>query len=35
LQRQCLSQEFQRLAAGKPLPPEIQEFVGSVIRHAA
>jgi hypothetical protein len=35
LQRQCLGQEFQRLTAGQPLPREIQEFVGRVIRHAA
>jgi hypothetical protein len=35
LQRQCLEQEFQRLAAGQPLTQEIQEFVGRVIRHAA
>lgn len=35
LQRQCLSQEFQHLAAGQPLTREIQEFVGRVIRHAA
>jgi hypothetical protein len=35
LQRHCLGQEFQRLTAGQPLAPEIQEFVGRVIRHAA
>jgi len=35
LQRQCLGQEFQRLAAGQPLTPEIQQFVGRVINHAA
>jgi hypothetical protein len=35
LQRQCLGQEFQRLAAGQPLTPEIREFVGRVISHAA
>ena len=35
LQRQCLGQEFQRLAAQQPLPRKIQEFVGRVIRHAA
>ena len=35
LQRQCLGQEFQRLARRQPLTPEIQEFVGRVIRHAA
>jgi hypothetical protein len=35
LQRQCLGQEFQRLAEGQPLTPEIQQFVGRVINHAA
>lgn len=35
LQRQCLGQEFQRLAAGQPLTPEMQQFVGRVINHAA
>jgi hypothetical protein len=35
LQRLCLGQEFRQLAAGRPLTPEIQEFVGRVIRHAA
>ena len=35
LQRQCLGQEFRRLAQGQPLTREIQEFVGRVIRHAA
>jgi hypothetical protein len=35
LQRHCLGQEFQRLAAGQPLAPEIQEFVGRVIHQAA
>ena len=35
LQRHCLGQEFRRLTAGQPLTPEIQEFVGRVIRHAA
>jgi hypothetical protein len=35
LQRHCLGQEFLRLAAGRPLAPEIQEFVGRVISHAA
>jgi hypothetical protein len=35
LQRYCLGQEFRRLAAGQPLAPEIQEFVGRVIRHVA
>jgi hypothetical protein len=35
LQRHCLGQEFLRVAAGQPLAPEIQEFVGRVIRHAA
>jgi len=35
LQRQCLGQEFQRLAEGVALTPEIQRFVGRVINHAA
>lgn len=35
LQRQCLGQEFQRLVEGQPLTPEIQQFVGRVINHAA
>jgi hypothetical protein len=35
LQRHCLGQEFLCVAAGQPLAPEIQEFVGRVIRHAA
>jgi len=35
LRRQCLSAEFQRLAGDQPLTPEIQEFIGRVIRHAA
>jgi hypothetical protein len=35
LQRQCLGAEFRHLAAGQALTPEIQEFVGRVIRHAA
>jgi len=35
LQRQCLGQEFQRLAEGQPLTPEIQQFIGRVINHAA
>jgi len=35
LQRQCLSQEFQHLAAGQTLTAEIQQFVGRVINHAA
>jgi hypothetical protein len=35
LQRQCLGQEFQRLAEGQPMTPEIQQFVGRVINHAA
>jgi hypothetical protein len=35
LQRQCLGQEFQHLAAGQVLTPEIQQFVGRVINHAA
>ena len=35
LQRLCLGREFQRLAEGQPLTPEIQQFVGRVINHAA
>jgi len=35
LQRHCLEQEFQQAAGGVTLTPEIQEFVGRVIRHAA
>jgi hypothetical protein len=35
LQRQCLNQEFQHLAAGQVLTPEIQRFVGRVINHTA
>jgi hypothetical protein len=35
LQRQCLEREFQRLAEGQALTPEIQQFVGRVINHAA
>jgi DDE superfamily endonuclease len=35
LQRQCLEQEFQQLAEGQALAPEIQQFVGRVISHAA
>ncbi len=35
LQRECLGQEFQRLAEGQPLTPEIQQFVGRLINHAA
>jgi hypothetical protein len=35
LQRQCLSEEFTHLAAGQALTPEIQQFVGRVINHAA
>lgn len=35
LQRQCLGQEFPCLAEGQLLTPEIQEFVGRVINHAA
>lgn len=35
LQRRCLEQEFQRLAEGQALTPEIQQFVGRVINHAA
>ena len=35
LPRQCLGAEFRHLGAGQALTPEIQEFVGRVIRHAA
>jgi hypothetical protein len=35
LQRQCLGREFQRLAEGQALTPEIQQFIGRVINHAA
>ena len=35
LQRQCLSEEFTSLAAGHAVTPEIQQFVGRVINHAA
>jgi hypothetical protein len=35
LQQQCLRQEFLHLAAGQPLTPEIHQFVGRVINHAA
>jgi hypothetical protein len=35
LQRQCLGAEFRHLGAGQVLTPEIQEFVGRVIRHTA
>jgi hypothetical protein len=35
LQRHCLEQEFQQLAAGQPMTPESQQFVGRVINHAA
>lgn len=35
LQRQCLGREFQRLTEGQALTPEIQQFVGRVINHAA
>ena len=35
LQRLCLGQEFLQLSAGVPLTPEIQQFVGRVINHAA
>jgi hypothetical protein len=35
LQRLCLGQEFLRLTEGLALPPEIQQFVGRVINHAA
>jgi len=35
LQRRCLGMEFQRLAKGHALTPEIQQFVGRVINHAA
>jgi hypothetical protein len=35
LQRRCLGHEFQQLAAGQALTPEIHQFVGRVINHAA
>jgi hypothetical protein len=35
LQRHCLGQEFQQLAAGQALTPEMHQFVGRVINHAA
>jgi hypothetical protein len=35
LQRHCLGEEFHRLAAGQTLTPEIQQFIGRVINHAA
>ena len=35
LQRLCLQREFQGLAEGQALTPEIQQFVGRVINHAA
>ena len=35
LQRQCLGQEFQHLAAGVVLTTEIRQFVGRVVNHAA
>src|SRR5262249_30880385 len=35
LQRQCLGQEFQHLAAGVVLTLDIRQFVGRVINHAA
>jgi hypothetical protein len=35
LQRRCLGQEFQQLAEGQDLAPEIRQFVGRVIKHAA
>jgi hypothetical protein len=35
LQRRCLGQEFQQLAAGQALTPIIQRFVGRAIKHAA
>jgi hypothetical protein len=35
LQRQCLGAECRHLGTGQVLTPEIQEFVGRVIRHAA
>jgi hypothetical protein len=35
LQRQCLGEEFLHVAAGEALAPEIQEFVGRLIHHAA
>jgi hypothetical protein len=35
LQRLCLGQEFLQLMEGRTLAPEIQQFVGRVINHAA
>ncbi|MCA1820060.1 MAG: transposase [Halobacteriales archaeon] len=35
LQRQCLGQEFQRLAEGQDLTEEIQQFIGRLINQAA
>lgn len=35
LQRQCLGEEFLHVAAGEALAPEIQQFVGRLIHHAA
>jgi hypothetical protein len=35
LQRQCLGQEFAKLAQGQALTAEIHQFVGRVINHAA
>lgn len=35
LQRLCLGREFQCLAEGQPLTPEIQQFIERVINHAA
>jgi hypothetical protein len=35
LQRQCLGEDFRHGAGGEALTPEIQEFVGRLIHHAA
>jgi hypothetical protein len=35
LQRHCLGQEFRELEAGHAVTPEIRQFVGRVINHAA
>ena len=35
LQRLCLGQELLQLTEGLALTPEIQQFVGRVINHAA
>jgi len=35
LRRQCLEQEFRGVTAGRPVAPEIQEFVSRVIHQVA